>query len=164
MHGTAKAIALAVIVGNIPEGIMLRYHPVALIPLFVYELSDAICEIAIYTNLGLSKKRAVLLRLSTDFFIPITATVVFFAPMTHATNEMASIYADCLYAGALLSILLTDLCPLLWSRIDEQYSEMDIEAQAHYTKKEWTLKQSKRLFLYLLLAFGCVTTLIIFIM
>lgn len=179
-----KTIIFATIIHNLVDGMMIGIHPSIAIPLFFHEITHAAGQLAIYVNLGIGKRKSLMIRLFTDLFAPIAAICTWFCVTSDAeTNPIyckLHIYGHCLLIGLFTYVLLADLLPILmesWNEDDNQseiinVNERDIEdnndtVSNQIQKSESQTKERRIQIIYVILSFilsfGAVTAVILLI-
>ena len=128
---SAKRIIFATIIHNMVDGMMIGIHPRIAIPLFFHEITHSVGQLAIYVNLGIGKKRSLMIRFFTDLFGPIAAISAHFVMRSGSSShaiyyKKMDIYAHCLLIGLFTYVLLGDLLPILVQSYNDSVSQKQI--------------------------------------
>ena len=161
---TVKTIMLATVIHNLVDGMVLAMTPVMAIGLFFHEITHVVGQLAIYVNLGVGKRKALLIRLLTDLFTPIAAISTYYVlseetPLHHKIK----IYGHCLLIGLFMYVLLVDLVPILFEKDSKHnhQSTNDIEENNDNIIIEKDKCKTFYVFMCFIISFGIVATIIL---
>ena len=167
LPGAVKSIMLATVLHNVLDGILIAFEPMIAIPLLIHELTHAVGQMAIYVNLGLSKRKALLLRFITDLFIPIAAVVAWCVETAKNLKSTIQIYGFLVLVGMFLYIMLVDLVPIVMRDADDgdvASTDSDVEADKDddsTVHRQHKCKGMASMAVCFILAFGAVTAIIL---
>ena len=136
---TVKTIVFATMIHNMIDGMMIGIQPMIAIPLFAHELTHSLGHIVLFVNLGMRRRNALILRLFTDLFVPLSAYIVYLWGVA-TINKTMQISAHCLLIGLFLQILFVDLFPIVLGK-DDGHSH-DLGAGEECTNKDDTKEES----------------------